>query len=155
MTFYLGILLSLACAFVTQLGFLYKHRGANEAASVDVRHPLRLGQEPVRIALVRDRHGCRDLRLAAPRGRDALAPLSVVQAVLSTGVVMLAVLAERKFGFKVERRQKVGVALTALGLILLVITLPTAPGSHSAFSAARDDRLRGRHARAGNAAHHR
>ena len=31
----------------------------------------------------------------------ALAPLSVVQAVLSTGVVMLAVLAERVFGFKV------------------------------------------------------
>ena len=64
----------------------------------------------------------------------ALAPLSVVQAVLSTGVVMLAVLAERVFGFKVGRRQKVGVGLTALGLVLLVVTLPHAPGSHSSFS---------------------
>src|SRR4051794_38725748 len=62
------------------------------------------------------------------------APLSVVQAVLSTGVVMLAVLAERVFGFEVGRRQWVGVALTALGLILLVVTLPQAPGSHSQFS---------------------
>ena len=37
----LGILLALLCAVVTQLGFLYKHKGANEAAAVDVRHPLR------------------------------------------------------------------------------------------------------------------
>src|SRR4051812_33677583 len=64
----------------------------------------------------------------------AMAPLSVVQAVLSTGVVMLAVLAERVFGFKVGRRQWVGVGLTGLGLILLVVTLPQAPGSHSQFS---------------------
>lgn len=41
MTFYLGILLALAGAFVTQLGFLYKHRGACEAPRVDVAHPLR------------------------------------------------------------------------------------------------------------------
>ena len=39
----------------------------------------------------------------------ALAPLSVVQAVLSTGVVMLAVLAERIFGFEVGPRQWAGV----------------------------------------------
>ena len=30
----LGILLALGCAIATQLGFLYKHRGANEAPSV-------------------------------------------------------------------------------------------------------------------------
>ena len=42
------------------------------------------------------------------------APLSVVQAVLSTGVVVLAVLAERIFGFKVGRRQWAGAcAMTA------------------------------------------
>jgi drug/metabolite transporter (DMT)-like permease len=64
----------------------------------------------------------------------AFAPLSVVQAVLSTGVVMLAVLAERVFGFEVEGRQWWGVGLTALGLIMLVVTLPQAPGTHSHFS---------------------
>ena len=41
MTLDLGILLSLACAFVANLGFFYKYRGANSVASVDVRHPLR------------------------------------------------------------------------------------------------------------------
>ena len=64
----------------------------------------------------------------------AYAPLSVVQAVLSTGVVILAVMAERIFGFKVGMRQWIGVAMTALGLLLLVITLPATHGAHSAYS---------------------
>ena len=50
----------------------------------------------------------------------ALAPLSTVQAVLSTGVVMLAVLGDRLFGHRVGRRQWAGVAMTAAGLVLLV-----------------------------------
>ena len=132
----LGILLALGCAFATQLGFLYKHRGANEAPSVDVRHPLRSGASLFRskwfavgmgIAL-----GAWLLHVAAL----VFAPLSVVQAVLSTGVVMLAVLAERIFGFKVGPRQWAGVAMTAAGLILLVVTLPAAHGTHSAYSLA-------------------
>ena len=66
----------------------------------------------------------------------ALAPISVVQAVLSTGVVILAVMAERLFGFEVGRRQWLGVAMTAAGLVLLVITLPAHSGAHSTFSVA-------------------
>ena len=66
----------------------------------------------------------------------ALAPMSVVQAVLSTGVVMLAVLAERIFGFEVGPRQWAGVAMTAAGLVLLIVTLPAAHGAHSAYSLA-------------------
>ena len=38
-------------------------------------------------------------------GALALAPLSIVQAVLSGGLVFLAVLAERYFGFRLGRRQ--------------------------------------------------
>jgi hypothetical protein len=56
--------------------------------------------------------------------------------VLSTGVVILAVLAERIFGFEVGRRQWLGVAMTALGLILLVVTLPAVHGAHSTYSLA-------------------
>ena len=41
----LGIFLALLCAVVTQLGFLFKHKGANEAAQVDMRHPLRSVKE--------------------------------------------------------------------------------------------------------------
>jgi drug/metabolite transporter (DMT)-like permease len=135
-TLNIGILLAFACAVVTQLGFLYKHRGANAAPKVDIRHPLRSVKDLFRskwfaigmaVAL-----GAWLFHVAAM----ALAPISVVQAVLSTGVVILAVLAERLFGFKVGRRQWLGVAMTAAGLLLLVITLPASTGSHSSYSVA-------------------
>jgi drug/metabolite transporter (DMT)-like permease len=66
----------------------------------------------------------------------AMAPLSLVQAVISGGLVFLTVLAERFFGFKVGRRQWLGVGLTSLGLVLLAVTLPGAGGSHSNYSTA-------------------
>jgi hypothetical protein len=65
----------------------------------------------------------------------AAAPMSVVQAVLAAGVVMLAVMAERLFGFRVGPRQRAGLVLTATGLILLAITMPAHESSHSQFSA--------------------
>ena len=64
----------------------------------------------------------------------ALAPLSLVQACLSGGLVFLTVLAERVFGFKVGKRQWVGVGLMAIGLALLVVILPQASGAHSHYS---------------------
>ena len=64
----------------------------------------------------------------------ALAPLSTVQAVLSTGVVMLAVLGTGCSGRRSTRRQWVGVAMTATGLALLVLTLPAPDGAGSAFA---------------------
>jgi drug/metabolite transporter (DMT)-like permease len=135
-TLNIGILLALACAVATQLGFLYKHRGANAAPKVDIRHPLRTVRSlfasrwfaiGMGVAL-----GAWLLHVAAL----AFAPLSVVQAVLSTGVVILAVLADRLFGFDVGRRQWIGVAMTAAGLILLVVTLPAHSGAHSSYSLA-------------------
>ena len=135
-TLNIGIVLALACAVATQLGFLYKHRGANAAPKVDIRHPLRTVRSlfaskwfaiGMGVAL-----GAWLLHVAAL----AFAPLSVVQAVLSTGVVILAVLADRLFGFEVGRRQWIGVAMTAAGLILLVITLPAHSGAHSSYSLA-------------------
>ena len=54
-----------------------------------------------------------------------MAPLSLVQAVISGGLVFLTVLAERFFGCSVGTRQWAGVGLTALGLVLLAVTLPT------------------------------
>src|SRR5215207_6998932 len=135
-TLNLGILIALACAVATQLGFLYKHKGACAAARVDIRRPLKTGKSlfgsrwfaiGMAVAL-----GAWLLHVAAM----ALAPISVVQAVLSTGVVVLAVMAERLFGFKVARRQWIGVGMTAAGLVLLVVTLPASTGSHSSFSVA-------------------
>src|SRR5205807_2670316 len=41
MTILIGILLALACALATNIGFLFKHRGVRQAPPVDMRHPLR------------------------------------------------------------------------------------------------------------------
>jgi drug/metabolite transporter (DMT)-like permease len=136
MTLQLGILMALACAFATNLGFLYKYRGARDAASVDIRHPLRsagslFGSKWFAIGML-VATGAWGFHVAAL----ALAPMSVVQAVLSGGVVLLAVMAERLFGFEVGLRQWAGVAFTALGLILLGVTLPATGGTHSQFSLA-------------------
>jgi LPXTG-motif cell wall-anchored protein len=136
MTLQIGIFMALACAFATNLGFLYKYRGARAAASVDIRHPVRsarslFGSKWFAIGML-VATGAWGFHVAAL----ALAPMSVVQVVLSGGVVLLAVMAERFFGFDVGLRQWAGVAFTALGLILLAVTLPKTGGSHSQFSLA-------------------
>jgi multidrug transporter EmrE-like cation transporter len=134
MTLFLGITLALLCALATNVGFLFKHRGACAAPAVDIRHPLRtakslFGSKLFSIGMV-IATGAWLFHVAAM----SLAPLSLVQAVLAGGVVLLAVMAERLFGLKIGRRQWVGLALTAIGLVALGLTLPAAHGAHSRFS---------------------
>lgn len=134
MTLELGILLALACAFVANLGFFYKYRGANAVARVELRHPLRSGRE-----LFSSRWFTLGMLVAAAAwgfhvGALALAPMSVVQVALAAGVVLLAVMADRMFGFRVGPRQWIGLCLTAAGLVTLAVTSPTMHGAHSHFS---------------------
>jgi drug/metabolite transporter (DMT)-like permease len=136
MTVQLGIFLALACALATNLGFLFKHRGACAAPDVDWKHPLASGR-----ALFRSKWFTIGMLVAVGAwlfhvAAMALAPLSLVQAVISGGLVFLTVLAERFFGFKVGRRQWLGVGLTALGLSLLAVTLPSTGGAHDGYSLA-------------------
>jgi drug/metabolite transporter (DMT)-like permease len=134
MTLIIGLLLALACALTTNLGFLYKHRGACETPAVDFRRPLHSGRQLFRSRLfavgMLIAVGSWIFHIAAM----ALLPLSVVQAVLAGGVVMLAVMAERTLGCHIGRRQWVGLAMTAGGLVLLGISLPAVHGAHSRFS---------------------
>ncbi len=57
----------------------------------------------------------------------SMAPISLVQAVLAGGAVLLAVLSQRLFGDPVGRRQWLALTLGAAGLVLLVVTLPQLP----------------------------
>jgi hypothetical protein len=132
----LGILLALACAFVANLGFFYKYRGANSVPKVQVLHPLRSARElysskwfalGMLIAT-----GSWGLHVAAL----ALAPMSVIQVSLAAGMVFIAVMADKMFGFQVGPRQWIGLSLTAGGLVLLGVTLPAMHGAHSHFSQA-------------------
>lgn len=136
MTLALGILLALACAFVANLGFFYKYRGANSVPSVQVRHPLRSAR-----ALFASRWFTLGMVIATASwglhvAALALAPMSVIQVALAAGVVFVAVMADRMFGFQVGRRQWTGLCLTAAGLVMLGLTLPAMHGAHSQFSQA-------------------
>ncbi len=130
----LGIFLALVCAFVANLAFFYKHRGANAVAKVEIRHPLRSARRLYSskwftLGMI-TATGSWGLHVAAL----SLAPMSVVQVSLAAGVVFIAVMAERLFGFEVGRRQWIGLTLTAAGLAMLGITAPAIHGAHSQFS---------------------
>ncbi len=134
MSSFFGILLALACALTTNVGFLYKHRGACAAPSVNCRRPLQsakaLFASPLFTIGWVIGAGAWVFHVAAM----SVAPLSLVQAVLAGGMVMLAIMAEQMLGCSIGRRQWIGLALTAVGLMLLGFTLPAAHGADSHFS---------------------
>ena len=132
MTLFLGLLLAAVAALITQVGFLLRHRGAVEAPDVDVRRPLRSAAALFRSKWWTIGYALAIVAYACHVGALALAAMSLVQAVLAGGLVLLAVLAERFFGFQLERRQWAGVMLTALGLAMLAITGEARSGQDSA-----------------------
>jgi hypothetical protein len=121
---------------VANLGFFYKFRGANDVPKVQVLHPLRsakslFSSKWFTLGMITATASW-GLHVAAL----ALAPMSVIQVSLAGGVVFIAVMADRMFGFHVGKRQWIGLCLTAIGLVLLGLTLPSMHGAHSHFSQA-------------------
>lgn len=129
---HLGLGLALLSALATQLGFLLRHRGAVEAPDVDVRHPLRSIVGLFKSKWWTIGYVVAAIAYAFHVGALALAPLSLVQAVLAGGLVLLAVLAERMFGFSLGKREWAGVALAAVGLAFLAVTADAPAGTASA-----------------------
>ena len=117
-----GLALAVACAVATSVAFLFKHRGAILAPPVQVRHPLQSAADLFRSKWFAIGWGVAVGAWVLHVGALALAPLSTVQAVLSGGLVFLAVFAERFFGFRLGRRQWVGVIVTAAGLAVIGVT---------------------------------
>src|SRR3712207_5508027 len=117
MTLHLGILLALICAFASNLAFFFKHRGACQACKVDIKHPIRTA-----ISLWSSKWFAIGMGLGAFAwvihvAAISLAPLSVVQAVLSGGVAMLAVMAGKIFGMQTTPRQWWALTASARGRI--------------------------------------
>ena len=96
----LGLACAVLSAFGTNLAFLYKHRGAVAAPDVDMHHPLRSAADLFRSKWWTVGWIIAAFAFLAHVGALALLPLSTAQAVLSGGFVLLAVLAERFFGFQ-------------------------------------------------------
>ncbi len=136
MTLLIGILLAFLCALATNVGFLFKHRGACEAPAVDYRHPLRTGRQLFTTKTFAFGFAIATGAWVFHVAAMSMAPLSVVQSVLAGGVVLLAIMAERSFGLTMTRRQWAGIVLTGVGLLLLGVSLPAVRGAHSQYSVA-------------------
>ena len=98
----LGLVLALAAALATNLAFLFKYRGAVRVA------PIRATRSSAQPRCFRSKWFAIGwlvaiLAWALHVGALARAPLSIVQAVLSGGLVFLAVLAERFFDLRLGR----------------------------------------------------
>ena len=134
----IGLLLALATAFASVVGFLYKHRGAVESPLVEMRRPVATS-----LALFRSRWYVLGIVVAMAGwglhvGALALAPISLVQASIAGGLVLLTVTADRLFAHEVTRREWIGVALAALGLAFLAATLDGAGSdAHSDYETQR------------------
>jgi drug/metabolite transporter (DMT)-like permease len=117
-----GLILALASAVATNLAFLFKQRGAVLAPPIMVRHLVRSAAGLFRSKWFLVGWMVAIVAWGLHVGALSLAPLSIVQAVLSGGLVFLAVFAERFFGFQLGRRQWVGVTITAAGLVVIGLT---------------------------------
>jgi multidrug transporter EmrE-like cation transporter len=104
------------------------------APDVDMRHPLRTIADLFRSKWWAIGWAVAVVAFAAHVGALSLLPLSVAQAVLAGGFVLLAVLAERYFGFSLGRRQWIGVTLVAAALAILGVTAHSHPGSSADYS---------------------
>jgi drug/metabolite transporter (DMT)-like permease len=130
----LGLFFALLTALGSILGFFLKHKGAVQAPPVEWRRPVHstiaLFRSPIYTigcVVATTSWGFHVLALG-------LAPISVVQATIAGGLVLVTVVADRLFGQSVTRREWIGVALTAAGLAFLAATLEgTADSAHGDY----------------------
>jgi len=134
----LGLLLALATAFASVVGFLYKHRGAVESPPVELRRPIRTS-----LALFRSGWYVLGIVIATASwglhvAALSLAPISLVQSVIAGGLVLLTVTADRLFAHRVTRREWIGVGMAAVGLAFLAATIGgTGDSAHSSYELGR------------------
>jgi drug/metabolite transporter (DMT)-like permease len=131
-----GLICALLSALGTNLAFLFKYKGAVAAPDVDMRHPLRSAIDLFRSRWWSIGWGVAAVAFALHVAALTLAPISIGQAVLAGGLVFLAVLAERFFGFELGRRQWVGIGLVAVSLALLTLTGGGGGKANSGYSLA-------------------
>jgi multidrug transporter EmrE-like cation transporter len=132
-----GLICALLSALGTNLAFLFKQMGAVAAPAVDMRHPLRSAIDLFRSKWWSIGWGVAAVAFALHVAALSLAPISIGQAVLAGGLVFLAVLAERFFGFDLGARQWIGIGLVAASLALLTLTGGGGGGgAHSGYSLA-------------------
>ena len=130
----LGLIFALCTALGSVLGFFLKFKGAVVAPAVNWRRPVHstveLFRSPIYVlgcVVATTSWGFHVFALA-------LAPISVVQAVIAGSLVLVTVVGDRLFGQSVSRREWIAVGLTAAGLAFLAATLEgTADSAHADY----------------------
>lgn len=118
-----ALVLTLASACALNWGYLSEHSAASKLPPLRLRRPLQslrllLGSRGWVVGFLWETTGFA-LYVAAL----ALAPLALVQAVAAGGIGVLAVLAARVTGTRLERRERLAVAISISGLALLGASL--------------------------------
>ena len=131
-----GIALALLAALLTNLASLLKHRGCHRLEPVRIRQPLRSARRLAGSPWFAAGWSLAAIAWLIHVAALSMAPISIVQAVLSGGAVTLAVMSQRIFGEQVELRQWLALLVGGAGLALLILTVPHLSGSHSEFSLA-------------------
>jgi hypothetical protein len=127
----LALVVTLISACALNVGYLIEHSVASILPPLSPRHPLRsarllLGQRLWLLGFGVEACGWLLYVLAL-----ALAPLSLVQATAAGGVGILAVMVSRYRNVPLTDLERVGVALSVAGLVLLGVSLAGAHGQGS------------------------
>jgi hypothetical protein len=129
----LGLTVGLALAAIsttlTSIAYLREHDAAAAVPCLSFRRPLQSLS-----LLVTDRSwmlgfAMESCGFASYAAALALAPLAVVQSIGAGGIGVLAYFSARLSGRRLRRRQASGVAISALGLLLLAVSLTRSNGA--------------------------
>lgn len=115
--------LTLVSAIAINWGYLIEHGAASNLPPLSVRRPLRTAR-----LLVASRRWLLGFLLETGGFvlyvvALALAPLALVQSVAAGGIGVLALLVARISGTRLQARERVGVSIAIVGLVLLAISL--------------------------------
>lgn len=123
MLLWIGLTLALASALLTNIAYVREHDAAAELPPLSPARPLRSA-----ALLIHDRRWVRAfvaetvgwlLYVAALR----LAPLALVQAVVASGVAVLAFVTASGHPSRLARRERYAVVLALAGLVMLALSL--------------------------------
>jgi drug/metabolite transporter (DMT)-like permease len=118
----IALFLALGCAAMSNVALLCEHRGAVRAPEIRFRRPLRSAAGLFRSRWWAIGFGIGCAAWALHVAALAIAPLSMVQAVIAGGLAMLALPARLWFGISLGRRELIGLGLAATGLAFLAVT---------------------------------
>jgi hypothetical protein len=130
----IALILTLASALALNWGYVREHEAANALPPVSIRRPvhtarLLLGSPRWLVGFAAEMIGWILFVVAL-----ALAPLALVQAVSASGLGILAALVSRFSIARLHPRERLGVGLSIVGLVMLGVSLGGGAGAGSEAS---------------------